>query len=150
MIKSNILQRSSISQQQSIFLVVAKKASATFDFFLLFVCFFTPVSETLHRLCSFQGLSLNLIGPLRWSLRCRLRLQFSDNLKGETEMTTWTHKCIYEQRGQYTCKTNFALQKYHATQAEGFLSINGMFYALSATTNFPSSTFYRNNQDGNS
>lgn len=32
------------------------------------------------------------------------------------------------------------LQKYHATQAEGFLSTNGMFFffnALSATSNFP-------------
>lgn len=62
--------------------------------------------------------------------------QLSDNLRREKEMRSLTHQSLHAHSGQHTCKTNVILQKYHATQAEGFCPPMGCFNALSATTNF--------------
>lgn len=96
------------------------------------------VSETLQGLCCFQGLSMDMTvkGLVSWSSLSQLHLHNSDNLRREKEMRSLTHQSLHAHSGQHTCKTNVILQKYHATQAEGFCPPMGCFNALSATTNF--------------
>lgn len=86
------------------------------------------VSETLQGLCSFQGLSMDRKRPGKLEfIVATAPTQLSDNLRREKEMRSPTHQSLHANSGQHTCKTNVILQKYHATQAEGFLSTNGMF-----------------------